>query len=495
MTRKPALARLPSDLKLPDRRDIYYGGRWNSPKSGIYTDVRSPGTGESLGKVAHGSASDVDEAVRAAALAFETWRSIKPLERAAILRQIAVILRANARELAMIDSASTGNPVREMMSDANVAAMGMEFYAGLVTEMKGSSIPMGPDMVSFSVREPFGVVGRIIPFNHPLMFCAYRAAAPLAAGNTLVVKPPDQAPLSSLHFAELIDGLLPPGVFNVVPGDHTTGEALARHPEVRKIALIGSVPAGRAVMKAAADTIKPVVLELGGKNALIAFADANPESVAGGMVAGMNFTWCGQSCGSTSRAFVHASIYDRVLEDLKRRCEELKPGNPTEMTTDMGAIVSQIQFDRIMAYIDSAKNEGARLLCGGTRPNDPALANGHYILPTVFVDVEPHMTIAREEIFGPVLSVFKWEDERRMIRDVNALEYGLTCSIWTKDLVRAHQTARDVQAGYVWVNAVSRHYLGASFGGFKQSGIGREEGIEELFAYSQEKSIHIALAS
>ncbi len=487
------LARLPKDLRLPEHRGLYYGGAWHEAKDGGSIELHSPGTGESLGSVAQAGASDVDAAVTAAQAGFKVWRRVKPTERAAVLRRAAELLRAHSRELAFIDAASTGNPVSEMMSDASVAAMGMDFYAGLVTEMKGSSVPMGPDLVNFSIRQPFGVVGKIIPFNHPIMFCGYRAAAPLAAGNTVVIKPPDQAPLSALRFAELVGSLFPAGVVNVLAGSRVAGAAMASHPGVGKIALIGSVASGRAVMKAAADTIKPVMLELGGKNALIAFPDSKPEEVAEGLVKAMNFTWCGQSCGSMSRAFIHSDIYDEVLVHLKRICEALRPGNPTDMDTKMGAIISEAQFDKIMRYIEIGKAEGGRLLCGGERPGDPSLAKGFYILPTVFVDMKPTMTIAREEIFGPVTSVFRWSDEQQMIEDVNSVEYGLTCSIWTRDLDRAHETAANVEAGFVWVNTASSHFPGVSFGGFKQSGIGREEGIEELFSYTQEKSITIAL--
>jgi betaine-aldehyde dehydrogenase len=251
------------------------------------------------------------------------------------------------------------------------------------------------------------------------------------------------------------------------------------------------VPTGRAVMKAASDTLKPVMLELGGKNALIAFPDASVDEVADGVVSGMNFTWCGQSCGSTSRAFIHEKIYDAVLAKVKTKIAHFKPGIATDPATTMGSIISKTQHERILGFIDSAKQEGARLLTGGGKPSDPALAKGYFIEPTVFADVKPTMRIAREEIFGPVLSVFKWNDEAEMLAEVNAVEYGLTASIWTNDLSAAHRTAASVQSGFVWVNDVSKHFLGAPFGGFKQSGIGREECIEELMAYTQEKNIHI----
>jgi betaine-aldehyde dehydrogenase len=297
-------------LRLPDNRSCYYGGAWHAPLSGREAETINPGTGESLGKVADAGAADVDAAVAAAKKAFKEWRNVLPLERARMLKEIARVLRAHAQELAMIDAADCGNPVAEMVSDAMVAAAQTEFFAGLVTEMKGASVPMGPGAVNFSVREPRGVIGRIIPFNHPFMFCMGKSAAPIAAGNTVVVKPPEQSPLSSLRLMELIDGILPPGVLNVLPGGKECGAALAGHKDIAMVALVGSVPTGRAVMRAASETVKPVMLELGGKNALIAYGDADPDEVAGGVIGGMNFTWCGQSCGSTSRAFIHESIFD-----------------------------------------------------------------------------------------------------------------------------------------------------------------------------------------
>jgi betaine-aldehyde dehydrogenase len=410
-----------------------------------------------------------------------------------MLKRIAEVLRAHAQELAMIDAADCGNPVREMVSDAMVAAAQTEFFAGLVTEMKGSSVPMGPGVVNFSVREPRGVVARIIPFNHPFMFCMGKSAAPLAAGNTVVVKPPEQSPLSSLRLAELIDGILPPGVFNVVPGGKEVGSALAGHKDVAMVALVGSVPTGRAVMRAASDTVKPVMLELGGKNALIAYPDADADEVAGAVIAGMNFTWCGQSCGSTSRAFIHEKIYDAVLQRAAKSVKRYKPGDPTDPATTMGSIINQVQYDRVLKYIAAGKEDGARLVSGGKRPDDPKLAKGLFIEPTIFADVNMGMRIGKEEIFGPVLSVFKWKDEAEMLEQVNQVEYGLTCSIWTSDLTTAHRTAAAVEAGYVWINEVSKHFLGAPFGGYKQSGVGREECIEELIRFTREKNIHVNL--
>ena len=492
-TAVPSQPAIPTEVRLPAHRDAYYGGKWHAPQDGRYVETVSPGSGESLGKVADASAADMDAAIAAAKEGLKEWRRTPPLERARILKRVAQILREHAGELAMIDAADCGNPVKEMLGDANIAAAQMDFFAGLVTEMKGASIPMGPDSVNFSVREPRGVIGRIIPFNHPFMFCAGKAAAPLAAGNTIVMKPPEQAPLSSLRLAELCDGLFPAGVFNVVPGGREAGARLAAHPDIAMVGLVGSVPTGRAVMTAAAQTVKPVLLELGGKNALIAYPDADPDEVAGGVVGGMNFTWCGQSCGSTSRAFVHETIYDAVLARVKEKVAYYKPGLPTDAATTMGAIVSRQQYERVLHYIGTAKAEGARLLHGGGRPNDATLAKGLYIEPTIFADVTADMTIAREEIFGPVLGIFKWSDEDSMLAQVNAVEYGLTCSIWTNDLSTAHRTAAAVEAGFVWVNDTSKHFLGAPFGGYKQSGIGREECLEELLCFTQEKNIHVRL--
>jgi betaine-aldehyde dehydrogenase len=480
-------------LKLPTHRDPYYAGKWQKPATARYADVTAPGSGEALGKVIDGTVADAEAAIAAAKAAFKEWRRVPPLERAKMLRAIADVLRKNGDELAMLDAADCGNPYAEMVRDANAGAAQLDFYAGLVTEMKGASIPMGPDVVNFSVREPLGVVGRIIPFNHPFMFAAGKSGAPLAAGNTVVLKPPEQAPLSALRLAELIDGILPPGVWNVVPGGREVGQVLSSHPDVAMVALIGSVPTGRAVMKAASDTLKPVLLELGGKNALIAYPDADLEAVSAAVVDGMNFTWCGQSCGSTSRAFIHEKIYDAVLERAAQSIKRYKPGDPTDPATTMGSIINQVQYDRVLKYIAAGKEDGARLVSGGKRPDDPKLAKGLFIEPTIFADVNMGMRIGKEEIFGPVLSVFKWKDEADMLAQVNQVEYGLTCSIWTNDLATAHRTASVVEAGYVWINEVSKHFLGAPFGGYKQSGVGREECIEELIRFTREKNIHVNL--
>lgn len=480
------------DLQLPQHDGLYYGGGWHAPAThGAAVAVHSPGTGQRLAQVSWAGADDVDRAVKAASAGYRVWRDVHPLERGKILREMAAIVERNGPELAALDSADGGNPVTEMLGDAAMAAGQINFFAGLITEMKGSSVPAGPNAVNFSVREPLGVVGRIVPFNHPFMFVGGKSAAPLAAGNAVIVKPPEQAPLSGLRLAELVGHLFPPGVFNVLTGDRETGAALSAHPDVSAIALIGSVPTGRAVMRAAADTIKPVLLELGGKNALIAFPDANPTTIATAAVDGMNFTWCGQSCGSTSRAFVHSSIYDQVIENIAASAARFVPGLPNDPATTMGAIVSEMQFKRVLDYIDSAKREGARLVYGGGVPKTPALQNGFFVEPTVFADVTSDMKIAREEIFGPVLGILRWHDEDAMFAEVNSVPYGLTCSIWTDDLAQAQRAAKHVEAGFIWINETSRHMIGTPFGGYKQSGLGREECLEELISFTREKHIHI----
>lgn len=479
----------------PRHTTLYYGGEWHEPKEGGFFETTSPVTGEVLARVAEATVEDVDLAVVAARRGFHAWRDVAPLERARIMRECATLFRKHARELALIDATDGGNPIAEMERDIHMAARAWDFFAGLVTEVKGSSVPMGPDSANFSVREPRGVVLRIAPFNHPFLFCAGRLAAPIAVGNSLIVKPPEQAPLSALRTAELLGDVMPAGVINVLPGRRETGARLVAHPGIAMIALTGSVPTGRAVMHGAADTLKPLILELGGKNALVAFGDADPEQVAEAVVRGMNFTWCGQSCGSTSRAFVHASIYEAVVDLIPKHVKPFVPGLPSDPSTTMGAIISKAQHEKILGYIGLGTKEGAKLLLGGQVPSAPELSRGNFIEPTVFVDVRQEMTIAREEIFGPVVCVLPWGDEAEMLEQVNSVEYGLTCSIWTRDLIKAHRLAKRVEAGFIWINEVGKHFQGAPFGGYKQSGIGREESFEELVAYTQEKHIHVNLAS
>lgn len=482
------------DVTLPKQRGLYYGGQWRSA-NGPRSETFSPSTGENLGVVELADAGDVDRAVRAAREGFGVWREVAPLERGRILREAARVIRTHGEELALIDAADCGNPIAEMVRDAEIAAVGLEYFAGLAMEAKGETIPMGPEKLNYTLREPLGVIVRINAYNHPFMFAAMRAGAPLAAGNALIVKSPEQAPLSTLRLAELIGPLFPPGVFNVLSGGRECGEALVAHPGVDKVGLIGSVPTGKAILRGAADTLKKVSLELGGKNALVAFPDADPTAVAAGVVRGMNFTWCGQSCGSTSRVFLHDDVHDRTLDAIVEAVNAIRPGIPTKKESAMGSLVSRAQFEKVERYIAFGREDGARLVAGGGRPDDPSLADGLFISPTVFADVAPSMRIAREEIFGPVLSVFRWTDEAEMLVTVNDVDYGLTASIWTRDLATAHRVAARIEAGYIWVNGSSAHFMGAPFGGYKQSGIGREESIDELLDCTQIKNVNISLAS
>ena len=477
---------------LPRHRDLYYGGAWHPARGGTATTL-NPATGAALGDCANANAADVDAAANAAQQAFAAWRDLRPVERAATLRTIATRLREHADALARIDAANGGNPVAEMTNDVHAAAGQLEYFAGLAAEVKGETIPMGASAVNMTVREPFGVCARIVAYNHPLMFTAAKMAAPLAAGNTVIMKPPEQAPLSAYRMMEIIGDVVPPGVINVVTGGVECGEALVAHPLIPRVALIGSVETGRAIARRAADRLKHVTLELGGKNACIIFPDADVDQAIAGAVAGMNFTWCGQSCGSTSRVFAHASIHDRVVAGIVAAVARFRPGLPTDRATTMGALVSKAQLDKVERYIALGRQEGATLACGGERPRDPHLANGFFMAPTVFTGVTQAMRIAREEIFGPVLCVLPWLDEAPMLADVNGVDYGLSCSIWTRDLATAHRCASRVDAGYVWINTTGRHFPGAPFGGFKQSGQGREESLDELLSYTQLKNVHIAL--
>lgn len=482
---------------LPTHLDLFYGGQWHKPKDGTRLETISPGTGEAITTVAQAGADDVDAAVQAAHAAFLSWRNTTAQERASCLRSAAAVLHEHAAELALVDAYNTGNPVAEMIADAHVAAASLEYFAGLAPMLRGETLQgqatRPGEYLHYTVREPLGVVGRIVASNHPLMFAGAKLGAPLAAGNAVVVKPPDQAPLAVLRMAELLGGVFPPGVVSVLPGAAECGRALAAHPLVRKVTLIGSVATGRAVQRAAADQLKPTLLELGGKNCLIAYPDADAEGLARAVARGMNFTWAGQSCGSMSRVFLHGSLHDRVLArvvELVR--EQCRPGDPTDINTTMGSMVSKAAQDRVLGYIESGKAEGARLVCGGGVPTafkDARLAKGFFVEPTIFADVTPGMRIAREEIFGPVMSVFRWEDEEDVFEIANSTSYGLTASIFTKDIRTAQRATRRVEAGFVWVNDVAKHFLNVPFGGFKQSGMGKEECLEEMLSFTNTKSI------
>jgi betaine-aldehyde dehydrogenase len=485
---------------MPSNHDLFYGGSWHLPLAQTRRDTINPSTGEVIVRVGQANVADVDAAVKAAQTAFLSWRSTTMSERMTYLRQAGSILREHAAELALLDAVNTGNPVAQMLIDAHRAANSLDYFAGLIPMLRGETLP-GPFPADayfhYTVREPLGVVARIVASNHPFMFAGSRLASALAAGNTVVIKPPDQAPLSCLRLAELLQPVFPPGVLNILPGGAECGQALTTHPLVKKITLIGSVPTGKAIQRAAAETLKPTHLELGGKNALIAFPDADIDQLVLGVVNGMNFTWAGQSCGSLSRVFLHEDLHDevlaRVVEIVQR---QYHPGDATDPSTTMGALISKTAQDRVLNYIASAQSEGARLVSGGGKPSglDPRLAGGFFVQPTIFADVQPHMRIAQEEIFGPVMSVFRWSNEADLLQIVNSTSYGLTSSIFTRDLITAQRMIRQVEAGWVWVNEVGKHFLNVPFGGVKESGIGRDEGLDELLAFTNMKSVNIKVA-
>jgi betaine-aldehyde dehydrogenase len=474
---------------------LFIGGEWVASGAGRSFPVHNPATGEILGRVPLAEAADVDRAVRAAAQAFPAWAETPGPERGARLRMLAAALREHREELAHLDALNSGNVISGMRKDVDWAIASLEYFAGLAPEIKGQTLPAGPDDFAYTLREPFGVVGKINPFNHPIRFAAEKLAAPLAAGTTVVMKPPEQAPLSSLVLGRLVREILPPGVVNIITGDGpTTGAALVRHPLVRRIALIGSVEAGRAVMAAASAELKTVTLELGGKNPIIVFPDVPVGEAADATVAAMNLNRAGQSCSSTSRVFVHRDLHDAFLEALTARVARLKMGLPERDDSEIGPVISREQHERVLGYIEAGRREGARLVTGGGVPEDSALRRGFFVQPTVFDGVRPEMRIAQEEIFGPVMAVLTWDDEEEMLRQVNGVLYGLSAAIYTRDYARAHRLARRIEAGYIWVNIPGGHALGCPYGGIKQSGIGREECLEELLSYTQIKSVRMRLA-
>lgn len=473
---------------------LFINGEWTDSESGASLPTINPATGEVLGVVPLAGAADVDRAVRAAHAAQPRWAAIPGPERTERLRAIARALREHREELARLDALNSGNVIAGMRRDVDWAAESLDYFAGLIPEIKGEVLPTDATALAYTVREPFGVVAKINPYNHPIRFAAEKLAAPLAAGNTVVVKPPEQAPLSSLVLGRLLQGILPPGVVNIVTGDGpTTGAALVRHPLVRRIALIGSVEAGRAVMRAASDGLKTVTLELGGKNPMILFPDVEPGEAADAAIGAMNLNRAGQSCSSTSRIFVHRRLHDAFVGALLDRLRGLRVGPPEAADSQVGCLISKEQYDKVMGYIEAGTREGARLLVGGGPPQDPRLQRGFFIMPTVFDGVRGDMKIAQEEIFGPVMAILTWDDEDEMVRQVNDVLYGLSAAIYTHDYAAAHRLARRIEAGYIWVNIPGGHALGSPYGGIKQSGIGREECLDELLSYTQVKSIRMRL--
>ncbi|MEE8453659.1 MAG: aldehyde dehydrogenase family protein [Limibaculum sp.] len=483
-----------TDTRTPDLgfspKGLYIGGQWQDSASGKTFATINPSNQDPLGDVPLAAEEDVDRAVVAAKAAFADWSRMPIKERAGYLEALAARLSACREELGLMDCVDSGNALAGMVVDVDWAVDSIRYFAGLMREIKGETFSERPGHLNFTRRQPFGVVAKINPFNHPIRFCVEKSAAPLAAGNTLVVKASEQAPLSSLRFAEICDEVLPPGVVNVLTGDVVAGRAMVRHPDVHRVGVVGSVATGKAIARDAADDLTHVTLELGGKNPIIIFPDADPKKAAAMAIKGMNLSRQGQSCSSTSRVFVHQSLHEAVTDELARLAESLPIGMPWIEGNEFGPIVSERQRDRILDIIASGRSEGAVLLTGGGAPDDKTLENGFFVAPTIFDKVTPDMRIAREEIFGPVMSVLTWDDYETMLSQVNGLEYGLTALIVTNDINQAMDAVDRIEAGYVWINANGR-YLGAPYGGWKQSGIGQEECFDELLSYTRIKNVHM----
>ncbi|MBC9731593.1 aldehyde dehydrogenase family protein [Nocardioides marmotae] len=451
-----------------------------------------PATELPLAEVADAGAADVEAAVRSGQRGFETWRRYSPQSRAAAVRELAAHIRTHADELGFLDAVDGGSSVTSMRKDALWAADHLEMFADWALMIKGETYPGSGTGLHYSRPVPYGVVGRIIPFNHPIFFGAGKLGAPLMAGNAVVLKPPPQAPLSAIRLGELIADVLPPGVVTIVNGaSPEPGVAIAAHPEIERIAFIGSERTGRDIQRVAAGAaVKHVSLELGGKNAMVVLGDADIEAAAQGAVFGMNFTATqGESCGSNSRLLVHRSIAEQVVARVVELVEQIEVGVPISESTQMGALVSREHYERVMGYIEAGRREGAVLATGGGRPAH--LPTGYFLAPTVFDQVTPSMTVAQEEIFGPVLSVLTFDDDDEAVRIANGVRYGLTASVWTQDVDRAHRFVDDLEAGYLWINDSSRHFPGLPFGGVKASGLGKEESLEEILSFTQTKTVSI----
>ena len=474
-------------------RLMYIDGQFVPGSDGQWIDSVNPGTEEVHGRVPVGTISDVNRAVNAAEAAQPAWAALSVWERRDVLRKLGAAMRARAAEVLPLEAADTGNTIGSLGRDVEVAANYLDFFSGLGTEIKSDSVPASKDGMHFSVREPYGIVARIVPFNHPFLFAAAHLAAPLMAGNAVILKTPETSPLSGSLMGEICREVLPPGLVNIVHGPGLpTGDALVRHPKIWRIGFTGSVQTGLAIQRSAAEVaVKHVSLELGGKNAMFVCADADPATVAVEAVRGMNFAWAGQSCGSNSRLLLHESLYDDVVARIVAQVATIRVGDALDPASQMGPVNSAAHYRRILSFVESARQDGAKLLTGGERPPGADFRRGYWIQPTVYGDVTMNMRVAREEIFGPILSVLKWRTQEEAIAMANATEYGLVSGVWTHDLKVAMNFVRSLQSGFVYVNTTARHFVGTPFGGWKNSGLGREECLGELLSYTQNKAIHI----
>ncbi|MFS0814476.1 aldehyde dehydrogenase family protein [Peribacillus phoenicis] len=472
---------------------LFIDGKWTDSLSGETFETINPGTGEVHALVSQGGEEDLNHAVKAARKAFESgpWATMSPSDRGRLLYKAAQKMRENSDFLAEVESKDNGLPINETKHIALPSTIDvLEFYAGLANKVQGDTLASPHNRFNYTLKEPLGVIGAIVPWNFPLMLTMWKLAPALAAGNTIVIKPAKETSTSILELAKLFQEVgIPDGVINIVPGPGSTvGSALASHPDVDKIAFTGSTDTGRLIMQAATKNLKPVSLELGGKSPNIVFDDATLEDAVNGAMFGIYFAQ-GQVCASGSRLFVQESIYDKFMDLFASKVQSIRVGNPLEATTQMGPQVSAQQLKTIEKYVAIGFEEGAELVTGGQRGKK----NGYYFTPTIFGDVTNEMTIAREEIFGPVVSVIRFKDEEDALRQANDTIYGLASGIWTNDLKRAHRMARGIQAGTVYVNTYSMLDSTTPFGGMKQSGFGRELGVQAMDMYTHSKSVWIDL--
>jgi acyl-CoA reductase-like NAD-dependent aldehyde dehydrogenase len=475
------------------------GGKWCDAASGQVIEVENPAKRTVVAHVPRGAKPDVDRAVKAADEAFRAWSRMVPRERGKLLSKIAEAAEARVEELARTIALETGNALRtQSRPEARGAADVFRYFGGLASELKGETIPLGEHVLSYTRREPIGVVGAIIPWNSPVILAAMKIAPALCAGNTLVLKAAEDAPLGVLLLASICQEFLPPGVLNVLTGyGEECGAPLAEHPGVRKLSFTGSTEVGKLIMRAAAERIVPVSLELGGKSPQIVFPDAFEDWVVDGIIAAMRFTRQSQSCTAGSRLFLHAAIFDPFLEALVKKTSALKLGDPLEEASDIGAIINEKQFTKVCGYVEEGLNQpGARVVMGGLPPKTGPLSEGYFALPTIVADVSNDWRLAREEIFGPVLVAIRWTNEAEAIRMANASHYGLAAYVWTRDIARALSTAHAIEAGWVQVNQGLGQSMGQSYGGVKQSGIGREFSLEGMLdSFTHRKNVTVNLAT
>jgi acyl-CoA reductase-like NAD-dependent aldehyde dehydrogenase len=472
-------------------------GNWTGSESGAVLSVENPAKRVPITDIPRGTAEDVDRAVLAAQKAFPAWSKVPPRQRGQMLLRIAEALEARTEEMARTIALETGNALRtQARPEATLTADIFRYFGGLAGELKGETIPLGEHVLSYTRREPLGVVGAIIPWNAPVLLGALKIAPALCAGNTLVLKAAEDAPLGVLLMAEICQEFLPPGVLNVLTGTgEECGGPLAVHPAIRKLSFTGSTEVGKIIMRAAAERIVPVSLELGGKSPSIVYPDADEDWVVDGVIAGMRFTRQSQSCTAGSRLFLHADIFDSFLDKLRVKTQALKLGDPLDETSDIGAIINEKQFRKVCGYVDDGlKRKDARLVFGGLPPKDGPLSEGYFAIPTVFADTSNDWRLAREEIFGPVLVAIPWRDEDEAIRMANDSHYGLAAYVWTHEIGSGLRAAHAIESGWVQVNQGLGQQPGHSYGGYKQSGIGREFSLEGMLdSFTQRKNVTVNL--